>query len=826
MAKVEQSFIDSERNVDLKEKKIELSEGLKRFQLKLGLLFLQKGVALLLIGFLLGRALILSHLTPFSLPFFASVYMMRRKKAPIVLIGLAAGALTVSLGNAFYSLLSGIFFLLVYKAFGKIHKDEIKAIPFYVLTISFLSKCGYFYIIQHQNITTYDVMMAAVEASLTFILTLIFMQSIPLLSLRKRKKTLKTEEVVSLIILLASVLTGTIGWSMYDLSIEHILSRYLVLLLAFVAGATVGSTVGVVTGLIFSLANVSSFYQMSLLAFSGLLGGLLKEGRKIGTAIGLLIATLLIGMYGETQTPLNVNLYESVIAILLLFLTPQSMTTKLAKHIPGTNEHTQEQQQYIRKIRDITVNRVEQFSSVFQALSKSFSQYDQWREYEGEEREFDYFLSNVTEKTCQMCHKKEYCWAKNFDKTYDLMKMVIHEAEKGDGDIPNRVHRELDKHCNKAKKVEDVILQELTYYQANQRLKFQVKESRKLVAEQLLGVSEVMGDFAKEIQRERENHHKQEEMILDALQDFGLDIEQVEIYSLNVGNIDIDMTIPYCNGHGECEKIIAPLLSDILGETIIVQKEECAPYPNGFCYVTFRSAQAFIIETGVAHAAKGGGFVSGDSYSTIDLGTRKYAIAISDGMGNGERAHHESNETLRLLQTILQSGIEEKVAIKSVNSILSLRTTDEIFSTLDLAMIDLQDASVRFLKIGSTPSFIKRGDKVMKIESSNLPMGIIQEFDVDVVSEQLKAGDLLIMMSDGIFEGPKHVENYDLWMRRKIREIETKDPQEIADLIMEEVIRTRSGMIEDDMTIVVAKLEHNTPKWAAIPTKKRTEMIS
>lgn len=82
------------------------------------------------------------------------------------------------------------------------------------------------------------------------------------------------------------------------------------------------------------------------------------------------------------------------------------------------------------------------------------------------------------------------------------------------------------------------------------------------------------------------------------------------------------------------------------------------------------------------------------------------------------------------------------------------------------------------------------------------------------------------MMSDGIFEGPKHVENYDLWMRRKIREIETKDPQEIADLIMEEVIRTRSGMIEDDMTIVVAKLEHNTPKWAAIPTKKRTEMIS
>ena len=62
--------------------------------------------------------------------------------------------------------------------------------------------------------------------------------------------------------------------------------------------------------------------------------------------------------------------------------------------------------------------------------------------------------------------------------------------------------------------------------------------------------------------------------------------------------------------------------------------------------------------------------MSGDSYSTIELGFGKYAIAISDGMGNGERAHHESKETLAALTKNSQSGIEEKVAIKSVNSIL------------------------------------------------------------------------------------------------------------------------------------------------------------
>ena len=83
----------------------------------------------------------------------------------------------------------------------------------------------------------------------------------------------------------------------------------------------------------------------------------------------------------------------------------------------------------------------------------------------------------------------------------------------------------------------------------------------------------------------------------------------------------------------------------------------------------------------------------------------------------------------------------------------------------------------------------------------------------------IKPGDILIMMSDGIYDGPKYVENFDFWMRRKIQEIETMDTQAIADLILEEVIRT-TGQIEDDMTIIVTKIDHNTPKWASIPITK------
>ncbi|MFB5198116.1 stage II sporulation protein E [Neobacillus sp. KR4-4] len=820
MEKTNASFIEPVSEVNLQPSKWALQSGLKKIQLMLESFFIKKGFLLLLVGFLLGRALILAKLTPFCLPFFASVYLIKRDRAPLALIGLVIGAVTISLSNAASTFIITLCFIVVFRISKKWLRNELKAAPFFVAIVLGLGKLAEAFILSTQ-LTLYDFMMVGVQTCLAFILTLIFLQSIPLLTFNKRRQLLKTEEIVCLIIMLASIMTGTIGWKVYDLSVEHILSRYLVLVFSFIAGATVGSTVGVVTGLIFSLASVSSFYHMSLLAFSGVLGGLMKEGKKIGVSIGLFIATLLIGMYGEGgDGSILMTVLETSAAVFLFLLTPQVLTSRLAKYIPGTPEYTAEQQKYMRKMRDVTAQRVSQFSNVFHALSKSFSQMEVQPREDENEREMDYFMSNVTEKTCQTCFKKDQCWASNFNTTYAYMEEIIHEMDQNGGNISSKLARDWERICTRSKKVYESIGQELTFFQANQKLKRQVQESRKLVADQLLGVSEVMENFAKEIQRERENHHKQEEQIMEAMQSFGIHIEQVEIYSLEQGNVDIEMSLPFCNGHGECEKLIAPMLSDILGETIVVKLEECATVPTDFCHVTFRSSKAYTVETGVAHAAKDGGLVSGDSYSTIELGFGKYAIAISDGMGNGERAHYESKETLLLLQKILQSGIEEKVAIKSVNSILSLRTTDEIFSTLDLAMIDLQNASAKFLKIGSTPSFIKRGNKIIKIQASNLPIGMIQEFEVDVVSEQLKAGDLLIMMSDGVFEGPLHVENYDLWMKRKLQGLETNDPQEVADLILEEVIRSRSEIIHDDMTVTVAKINHNTPKWASIPVQK------
>ncbi len=792
------------------------NKGIQKSSLALITFMANKGIFHMLLSLLLGRAIILSSMAPFGVAFLAVVWWLRRPLVIPVTVIMAAGASTYSFGHGGFILGASVTFLLLSAALHKVKQPQ-KWLPTMALIASLIPRTASLAFLDRWHL--YEIILMAAEGILSFILVLIFMQSLPLLSPQKYHPTLKNEEIVCLIILLASVLTGMIGWEIQGVPMVDIFSRYLVILLAYIAGAAIGSTVGVVTGLVLSLSSVDHLYQMSLLAFSGLLGGLLKEGKKIGVSAGLIVGTLLIGFYMDNGGSLPESMWASLWAVTLFVLTPNEWVKQLSRYVPGTDEHHQEQQKYLQKVRDVTAVRVGKFSDVFQALSKSFNHFDLIKEEDSDSQEIDYFLSHVTEKTCQSCFKKEKCWVNQFDQTHDLMTDLMFEIdEKGE---PSRILRKsLDQYCVKSQKVVDTMKHELSFYHANKQLKKQVLESRRFVAEQLQGVSEVMGNFAKEIVKEREHHEHKEQVIHNALDRMGLHVQKLEIYTLDAGNIDLELIIDIENYRGEGVKVIAPVLSDILGETIVVTMEEISPYPQARCYLTFGSAKHYSIESGVAHAAKGGGFVSGDSYSMMELGRGKYALAISDGMGNGQRAHEESMETLRLLKQILQSGIQESVAIQSINSILSLRTSDEIFSTLDLAVIDLHQATSKFIKIGSTPSFIKRGSQIFAVEAGNLPMGIITDVEVDTTSEQLMEGDLLIMVSDGILEGPKHIENVEVWLKRKIRELNSNDPQEVADLLLEEAIRTQ-GSIEDDMTVLVARIDRYMPEWSSIPTEKK-----
>src|SRR5690625_58453 len=278
---------------------------------KIKSILLDSGWLFFIVGFLLGRAIILSVVSPFSVALLATMWFTQKKKTFKVMLAIMIGALTHSMNHTVFVTIAMLMFILLASLFKNVKEQQI-IIPSFV----FISTVGprlFIYSIETQ-LSTYEWMLLFVEGVLGTVLVLIFMQSIPLLSLKKYKPILKNEEIVCLIILIASVLTGTIGWEVYGASIEQVFSRYFVLMLSFVGGAAIGSTVGVVVGLILSLANAANLFQMSLLAFSGLLGGLLKDGKKIGVSAGLLVGTFLISIYGDAPNIMP-SILESSIAI-------------------------------------------------------------------------------------------------------------------------------------------------------------------------------------------------------------------------------------------------------------------------------------------------------------------------------------------------------------------------------------------------------------------------------------------------------------------------------------------------------------------------------
>ncbi|MFC4777221.1 stage II sporulation protein E [Paenibacillus sp. GCM10023252] len=770
-------------------------------------------ILLVAVGFLLGRAVILESLMPFAAAYFAVIYFMRKDIYLWAGLSLVVGSwFAVTPAPMWIAMEIAVLYLLI-RGLETYEKAELSTAPLLVFISTMLVQL--FGVFIDNALGWYDFMLVAVEAGLGFVLTLVFIQAIPVLTMSKKTASLKNEEIICLMILLASVMTGAVGWVFYDMSAEHVMSRYMLLLFALAGGAPLAASVGVVAGLILSLADIHSIVQMSLLAFSGLLAGLLREGGKMAVAFGMLLGTSILSIYVGNQADVMSSTWESVAAAVLFMLTPRMMIRTIARYVPGTNEHAKSQHEYAKRVREVTAQRVSQYSEVFKQLSRSFGQLNGGEVAAKREEELGHFMNAVAERSCATCHRKNMCWEDKFYQTYKVMTEMMTTVEGDKVPAVNDIPRSWAAHCIKTNQVLSLMKSQYELYKNDMHWKKQIYDSRQLVADQLSGVSQVMEDLAREIKREGQTLHLQEEQIREALEGLGLSIQDIDVINLEEGNVEVEVYHLFGGGYDECRKIIAPLLSDILGEHIAV-KSERRPERNGEpTLVVFGSAKEFEIETGIAGAAKGGDLLSGDSFTLVELGNGKYAVAISDGMGNGERARQESSAALSILQQLLQSGMDEKLAVKSVNSVLLLRSSDEVFATVDLALIDLNTAKTTFMKIGSTPSFIKRGNEVIPITANNLPIGILQDIDIDLVTMQLQPGDTLIMMSDGIYDAPGLAVNKEMWMKRVLGEMKTNDPQEMADALLETVVRHHDGAIIDDMTVVVARVDKHMPEWAS-----------
>ena len=215
----------------------------------------------------------------------------------------------------------------------------------------------------------------------------------------------------------------------------------------------------------------------------------------------------------------------------------------------------------------------------------------------------------------------------------------------------------------------------------------------------------------------------------------------------------------------------------------------------------------FKMTIGVSKTAKENNTVNGDNNIIMKLEDGKYVIGLSDGMGSGEDADKNSKLVIDMLEKFLKSGFDKNTAIKLINSLLLLKSEKDEFATMDISVVDTESGSVEFVKVGACPTFIKKKDRVEFVDSISLPVGIVENIDIDLADRKLEDGDYIIMVTDGIIDSNKDLN--EKWIQNLLEKTDIDNPQRLADVIIQESVDNCYGVAKDDMTVVVSKVNIN-----------------
>ena len=221
-----------------------------------------------------------------------------------------------------------------------------------------------------------------------------------------------------------------------------------------------------------------------------------------------------------------------------------------------------------------------------------------------------------------------------------------------------------------------------------------------------------------------------------------------------------------------------------------------------FSYI---SEDKYILQIGQATKIKKDSPVSGDTILQIRLSDGKYLIALSDGMGSGTEARKSSQIAIKMLERLLLTGFDKNTSIDLINTTI-MNTNEEIFATLDIAIIDLYNGKIEFIKNGASPTYIKNKKRVQIVKSLSLPAGILKEINLTTYDKDIENNDILVMCSDGIIDSNVEYKNKELWVKYMLEDIETENPQKISDIILNEAIDNNYGIAKDDMSIMVCKM--------------------
>jgi hypothetical protein len=223
--------------------------------------------------------------------------------------------------------------------------------------------------------------------------------------------------------------------------------------------------------------------------------------------------------------------------------------------------------------------------------------------------------------------------------------------------------------------------------------------------------------------------------------------------------------------------------------------------------IEVEAARRLSAESAVATIQGSSGEVSGDVSCAFTSKDGYFYSLLSDGMGSGELARETADFVTKFLSYLLRTGGFRDTALCLLNNIVR-RRGEECSATIDLFELDLIRGDALFIKSGAAPSYVKRGSSIFRIRSETAPIGLMNQVDAERMRAEVREGDYVIMLSDGVSSTPEDAP----WLLELLTEPPRRSLKEYAELILSEAVKnSNSG---DDMTVLVTKISADSDRRA------------
>ena len=669
-----------------------------------------------------------------------------------------------------------------------------------------------------------DMLLHITLAVFSVVFYKIFVNSLVVIQDITEKNAFSIEEVIGASLLVSIAFSALGEFSIFGLSIRNILSILIVLILGWKNGVLVVSTAGVTIGVTLGIIAQNEPVVVAIYAISGMIAGLLNRFGKIGVIVGFLAGNgILLYATKGTATDLVV-VKEALIASLGLLAIPKwagidiEELVKSDKMLPEYNKRGLEQSKE-------TIEQLNMVSETIKDIANTYQEKNDTNIYLKNRQAFITELlnnldgleenmlyddmtqpeSNIVNELFDILLDKQEIDREDLLKTFAKFNNYI--VQYNDEKISKRMNNDIEqivKAVNYAYKIS----------KSNFIWEEKVKSNKKNVQAQLDGVSKAISSIAVKMEKEinkNKDFDDEKSKVIKALEIKEILVDGIEINKKeNRYFIDVylkeDSKISENADFDKIQKVLEKSLNTKLmrNETKIKKLSK-----QGKRIISYLSADKYILQIGQATKVKDGSPVSGDSLLQIRLNDGKYLIALSDGMGTGPDARKSSQIAIKMLERLLMSGFDKNTSIDLINTTI-MNTNEEIFATLDIAIVDLYNGKIEFIKNGACPTYIKNKKKVQIVKSLSLPAGILKDINLTTYDKDIQEQDILVMCSDGILDANVEYKNKELWVKYMLEDIETTNCQKIADLILNEAVDNSYGMAKDDMSIIVCKLSYNS----------------